>query len=82
MIRLTRAFIDSDGGMHATREAAIEVEVRKALRENFTIGTLPGSNTSPGHDYITLDELSSRWQALERALAHATREDTSIERVE
>ena len=69
MIKPIRAYLDSDGKLFATPGEAIQSEFRKALSAFEQEYTTNGPA-------ILVDTLVTNFNALERALAEAMREDS------
>lgn len=79
MIRKIQAWQDSQGGIHDSIEAALRVELRAALEKLLGPFEVFGANDE---EYVPVNRLLDHPGALEKALADAGREDTSVRFVE
>lgn len=70
MIRTTRAFVDSEGMLHATREAACKAEFRRALIARYASDGLAEECS------VLLETMVEDLFDLDKIIAEAQREDT------
>jgi hypothetical protein len=77
MIRLTRAFTDSEGKLHATREDACKAEFQRMLLDKF-LSPKQVSDLRP-EDGIKISALVDGLFDLDKMIAEACKEDTRYE---
>lgn len=75
MIKLVRAFLDSEGQMHATREAACKAEFRRMVWNTDLLMDVGLNNMKA----IPLDALVDAMFDIDRMIGEACKEDTRAE---
>lgn len=78
MIKVTRAWIDSTGQFHQSREDACKAEFKRALRKRFSEHIFLPYDA----EVIPIDVLVEDMFDLDKLFGEATREDTRVEYAE
>jgi hypothetical protein len=76
VIKLVRAFADSEGNMHATREAACMAEFRRLLWNTDMVKVLDAEGFDLPVEVVTLHTLIEHMFEIDRLFGEACREDS------
>lgn len=76
MIKPVRAWQDSQGVFHVTREAACKAEFRRLL---LATGWCAGETPHPADNAVSLDVLVENMFELDKIFGEATKEDARVQ---
>lgn len=77
MIRATRAWVDSEGAFHITREGAAKAEFRRLVETHFAVDLI--HTTGPqDHPSVLVSDIVEAMFDIDKMIGEATREDSRV----